>query len=168
MLPDIGPFLGPPPDHQARILQGQPQPGKTGGDHQPMDNQPSAEAARRPPPRPNGKPRAAGGRLLVCLDSSPAAGQLVRSAGRLAEAARVEWFAVYVETPDAHPTFEDQERIAKTLRLAAQLGGQAVMLSGFSLRDTILDFVREQGVSKIVLAQIRQPGWRRLFSLTLS
>ena len=44
------------------------------------------------------------------------------------------------------PRFEDQERIAKTMRLAAQLGGQTVMLSGFSLRDTILDFVREQGV----------------------
>ena len=133
-----------------------------------MDNQPSAEAARRPPPRPDGQSRAAGGRWLVCLDSSPAAGQLVRSAGRLAEAARVEWFAVYVETPDDHPTFEDQERIAKTLRLAAQLGGQAVMLSGFSLRDTILDFVREQGVSQIVLAQPRQPGWRRLLSVTLA
>jgi K+-sensing histidine kinase KdpD len=72
-----------------------------------MDNQPSADAARRPPPRPDGQPRAAGGRWLVCLDSSPAAGQLVRTAGRLAEAARVEWFAVYVETPDDHPTFED-------------------------------------------------------------
>ena len=108
------------------------------------------------------QPPAPGGRLLVCLNSSPAAGQLVRTASRLAEAARVEWFAVYVETPDDHPTLEDQEQIAKTLRLAAQLGGQAVMLSGFSLRDTLLDFAREQGVAKIVLAQPRQPGWRRL------
>ena len=132
-----------------------------------MHNQPSADAARRPLPRPDGH-RADRGRLLVCIDSSPAAGQLVRSAGRLAEAARVDWFAVYVETPDDHPSFEDQERIAKTLRLAAQLGGQTVMLSGFSLRDAILDFAREQGVTKIVLAPSRPAGWRRLLSLTLA
>jgi two-component system sensor histidine kinase KdpD len=133
-----------------------------------MDNQPSADAARRPSPRPEAQSRTAGGPLLVCIDSSPGAGHLVRSASRLAEAARVEWFAVCVETPEDHPSFEDQEQIAKTLRLAAQLGGQTVMLSGFSLRDTILDFVREQGVAKIVLEQRRQPGWRRLLSLTLA
>ena len=133
-----------------------------------MYNQPSADAARRPPPRPDEPLRASGNRLLAVINSSPAARQLVRSAGRLAAAAQAEWFAVYVETPDDYPTFEDQERIAKTMRLAAQLGGQAVMLSGFSLRDPILDFAREQGVTTIVLAQPRQPGWRRLLSVTLA
>jgi two-component system sensor histidine kinase KdpD len=73
-----------------------------------------------------------------------------------------------VETPQDQPTLEDQERIDKTLRLAAQLGGQAVKLSGFNLRDAILDFVREQGVSKIVLAQPRQPFWRRLRCASLA
>ena len=107
-------------------------------------------------------------RLLVCLNSSPADGQLVRAAGRLAAAAQAEWFAVYVETSDDHPTLEDQEQIAKTLRLAAQLGGQAVKLSGFNLRDALLDFVREQGVTKIVLAQSRLPRWRRLMRGSLA
>ena len=133
-----------------------------------MDNQPSADSPRRPPPRPDGQPQAAGGRLLVCLNSSPAAGPLVRSAGRLAAAAQAEWFAVYVETPDDHPSLEDQDQISKTLRLAAQLGGQAVKLSGFNLRDALLTFAREQGVTKIVLAQIRQPRWRRLLGNSLA
>jgi len=133
-----------------------------------MDNQPSADAARRPPPRPDGPPQAAGGGVLVCLNSSSAAAQLVRTASRLAEAGRTEWFAVYVETPGDHASFADQEQIAKTLRLAAQLGGQAVMLSGFNLRDALLDFAREQGAATIVLAQPRQPRWRRLFSVSLA
>jgi two-component system sensor histidine kinase KdpD len=133
-----------------------------------MDNHPSADSPQRPPPRPEGPPQAAGGRLLVCLNASPAPGQLVRSAGRLAAAAQAEWFAVYVETPDDHPSLEDQDQISKTLRLAAQLGGQAVKLSGFNLRDALLTFAREQSVTKIVLPQSRQSRWRRLLGNSLA
>jgi len=133
-----------------------------------MDNQPSAESERRPSPQPDGQSQASGGRWLVCLTGSPADGQLVRTAGCLADAARAEWFAVYVSTPHDHPTLEDEEQISKTLQLAAQLGGQAVKLSGFSPRDAILDFAQEQDVGKIVLAQPRQRPWRRLWRGSLA
>ena len=133
-----------------------------------MADQPSSHVDRRPPPLPPEPSQAPGGRLLVCLNSSPAALQLVRTAGSLAEATRAEWFALYVETPRDHPTLEDEAQISKTLQLAVQLGGQAVKLSGFDLRETILEFVREQGISKIVLAQPRQSFWRRLRRASLA
>jgi two-component system, OmpR family, sensor histidine kinase KdpD len=133
-----------------------------------MEDQPSADDARRPPPRPDEPTQAAGGRLLVCLNYSPADRQIVRSAARLAEAVPTEWFAVYVETPDDQSSLEDQEQLAKTMRLAAQLGGQAVKLSGFNLRDAILDFAREQGVTRIVLPRPRRSRWRRLLHPSLA
>jgi two-component system, OmpR family, sensor histidine kinase KdpD len=133
-----------------------------------MDDQPSADFERRPSSRPEEPTQAPGGRLLVSLNSNPGAGQLVRFASRVAEAAQTEWFAVYVETPQDALTLEDQEQLAKTLRLAAQLGGQAVKLSGFSLKDALLDFAREHGVTRIVLAQPSQPRWRRLLRNSLA
>ena len=72
------------------------------------------------------------------------------------------------ELPHDHPTLEDEEQISKTLQLAAQLGGQAVKLSGFNPRDAILDFAQEQGVGKIVLAQLRPRLWRRLWRGSLA
>ena len=127
-----------------------------------MADQPSSHVDRRPPPGPPEPSPAPGGRWLVCLNAGPADGQLVRTAGCLAEAARAEWFAVYVSTPHDHPTLEDEARVSKTLQLAAQLGGQAVKLSGLNPRDAILDFAQEQGVGKIVLAQPRPRLWGRL------
>jgi len=126
-----------------------------------MAQQPSA-SAERPELLRNGPAEPPGRRLLVCLSPSPAAPRLARAASRLAEASQAEWFAVYVETAHDHPSFEDQELVSKTLRLAAQLGGQAVKLSGFSLREAILDFAREHRITGIVLETPRRPRWRRL------
>jgi two-component system sensor histidine kinase KdpD len=124
-----------------------------------MENHPPAP--EQPSERQHGQTEAPR-RLLVCLSSSPAASRLVRAANRLAEASRAEWFAVYVETAHDHPSLEDQEQVSKTLRLAAQLGGQAVKLSGFSPREAILDFARDHHITGIVLESPRQPRWRRL------
>ncbi len=44
-----------------------------------------------------GGPWAAGERILVCVDERPASAELVRRARRLADNARAEWTAVYVE-----------------------------------------------------------------------
>ena len=82
-----------------------------------MADQPSSHFDRRPPPSPQEQSQAPGGRWLVCLNASPADSQLVRTAGCLAEAARAEWFAVYVSTPHDHLTLEDEEQINKMREL---------------------------------------------------
>jgi two-component system sensor histidine kinase KdpD len=133
-----------------------------------MAEQPSPPLAERPSPSPEAPPPSPGGRLLVCLNGRSGDRQLVRSAARLADAAAAEWFAVYVETPHDHLSVADVVELSKTLRLAAQLGGQVTKLSGFSLRQALLDFAREQHVTRVVLAQPRRSRWRRLLGRSLA
>jgi len=72
-------------------------------------------------------PWAAGERVVVCLDPSPAAANAVRAAKRTADGLEAELIALYVET-DRHTTLSEAEhaRLAETMRLAAQLGAEVV------------------------------------------
>ena len=55
-------------------------------------------------------PWPAGERLLVCVSSSPLSERLVRTARRLADELKAEWFAVYVETPGDAGLSQDRQR----------------------------------------------------------
>ena len=99
-------------------------------------------------------------RLLVGVSPSPFSVRLVRAARRMAESLHAEWFVLYVETPAfANLPQEAQDRVAGTLRLAAQLGGQTAKVSGTKARDEILTFAREHNVTKILVGK---PLRRRL------
>ena len=66
-------------------------------------------------------------RLLVCINESPVAKKLVRTAKRMSERARMPWIAVNVHTPrNDSLSDEAKDRIAEALRLAESLGGEAV------------------------------------------
>jgi len=73
-----------------------------------------------------------------------------------------------VETP-AHARLprEDRERVSQALRLASQLGGQAVKISGFRIGDEILAFARENRIGKIFVGKPSQQRWRRFFGASL-
>ena len=72
-------------------------------------------------------PWPAGERILVCVSPSPLSSRLVRAARRMADRRRAEWIAVYIETPGHYRLSDaDRDRVAQTLRLAEQLGGEAV------------------------------------------
>jgi two-component system sensor histidine kinase KdpD len=107
-------------------------------------------------------------RLLVCLSPSPFAIPLIRATKRIADAQGSKWFALYVETP-AHDRLspEDRERVSQALYLAAQLGGQAVTVSGFRVGDEILAFARENQVSKIFVGKPFERRWRRFLGISL-
>ena len=76
-------------------------------------------------------PWAAGERVLVCVDEHPRGASLVRYARRQADRLRAPWAALYVETSRSAGLSEaDKDRLAATLRLAEQLGGEVVTHSG--------------------------------------
>ncbi len=102
-------------------------------------------------------------RVLVCLGPSPYGQHLVRAARTMASRLKAEWFAVYVETP-AHGYLppSEREQVERTLRLAEQLGGKAVTLSGAETAEEILAFARSRNVSKIVLGKPPVKPWWRL------
>ena len=98
-------------------------------------------------------PWAAGDRVLVCVSEDPRAPGLVRYAKRLADRLRAPWSAVAIENARSLRLPEAaRDRIAETLRLAEQLGGEAVNLPGGSRRiaDDILAYARDVNATQIV------------------
>jgi two-component system sensor histidine kinase KdpD len=102
-------------------------------------------------------------RIMVCIGPNPLSARLVRAARRMAAGLHAEWLAMYVETP-AHLRLPqaDRDRVIQTLRLAEQLGGETVTLSGHSVSEEILSYARRRNVSKIVIGKPSHPRWREI------
>jgi two-component system sensor histidine kinase KdpD len=105
-------------------------------------------------------------RLLVCINESPVAKKLVRTAKRTAERARMPWLVVNVHTPRSDTlSHEAKDRIAEALRLAESLGGEAVTLHAEAdLATELLAFARSRNVTRILLGRPRRrrlSGWLR-------
>ena len=88
-------------------------------------------------------------RLLVCINESPVAKKLVRTAKRMAERARMPWIAVNVHTPRTDSLSDEaKDRIAEALRLAESLGGEAFTLHAESdVAKELLAFARSRNVT---------------------
>lgn len=102
-------------------------------------------------------------RLLVCISPSPLAERLVRSARRLADELNAEWLALYVETPEHNRmSHEKRDQIARTLRLAEELGATALNLPGQNVAETAVRYAREHNVTKIIAGKPLRPRWEEL------
>jgi two-component system sensor histidine kinase KdpD len=101
-------------------------------------------------------------RVLVCIGATPYSTRLVRAAKRMADSLGAEWIAAYVETP-AHLRLpaEARDAIVQTLRLAEQLGGQTITLSGPTMSEAILAHARDRNVTKIVVGKPRRTRLQR-------
>src|SRR5712672_691739 len=108
-------------------------------------------------------PWAAGERVVVCLDPSPAAATAVRAAKRTADGLEAELIALYVET-DRHATLSEAEhtRLAETMRLAAQLGAEVVTVPGRSVVEEILAFARARNATRAVVGKSQPSRWFEL------
>jgi PAS domain S-box-containing protein len=120
------------------------------------------QAQRRAQATPDAWPLAE--RLVVAVDGGPLSEALVRAARRIWERRGTPWIAVFVEPPGFHRRPEpEQERITSVLRLAEQLGGEAVTLTGPRVAEALLDLARERNASEIVMGKPRRSGWRLRF-----
>ncbi len=106
--------------------------------------------------------------IMVCLSSrGPNSEALLRYASRLAGRLNRNWYAVYVQTSQEHPTVIDavtQRTLSNNLTLAQQLGATVFTYKGDDIVKTILQFAKEYRVGHIVIGT---PGrkvsfWRRL------
>ena len=101
-------------------------------------------------------------RILVCVGPSPFSANLVRTAARMAAAWKAPWIAVYVETAKSPGLSEsDRLRVAHTLNLAEQLGGEAVTLSGLHPDQEIIAYAKTRHVARIIVGKPADRGWRR-------
>ena len=112
-------------------------------------------------------------RLIVCVGPGPESAALVRAAARLAAGLKTDWFAVHVETPNAHRLPEaSRKRTIDALRIAAELGATTLTLDGTDAARTLVAYARMRNVSKLVVGTSTPAGsrvargwraWRRLF-----
>ncbi len=103
---------------------------------------------------------AATDRLLVCISANPLSERLVRTGRRLATQLDVEWFVLYVETPQhARLSESERDRVARTMRLAEELGAKSVTIPGQSIADSILLYARSHNVTKIIIGKSLGIRW---------
>ena len=100
-------------------------------------------------------------RLLVSVTGSPMSPRLVRATARLAASLKAEWLAVHVETPSSVQQLpEDKDRLLRTFKLAEQLGGETITLSGQKVVPELVRFAHSRNVTKIILGKPARARWR--------
>lgn len=102
-------------------------------------------------------------RLMVCVSPSPASMRLVRAAKRRADRRNAPWLAVYVETPANQRMPEsDQARVARTLRLAEQLGAETISIPGRKPADDLIQYARSRNVTEIIIGKSSRSWWQEV------
>ena len=107
-------------------------------------------------------PWPAGSRILVCISTSDLSERLVRIGQRMAADLNAEWYAVYVESPQERPSDEAAtDRLARSMRLAEDLGAKVQTLSGQSIAEEIISFAQSQNITLLVVGLPRKSLWKR-------
>jgi two-component system sensor histidine kinase KdpD len=114
-------------------------------------------------------PWAAGERILVLIGPDPAAQSLVRAGRRLSDMMMdAPWTVAFIERPNhALPNEAGAARISAALKLAEQLGGTTVVLTGDDLIATVLDYAGQNNVTQIVVGKSNASRLRALLGRAL-
>jgi two-component system sensor histidine kinase KdpD len=100
-------------------------------------------------------------RIIVGVSGGALSERLVRTARRMAERRRAEWIAVFVETAAFHrQSAVDRESVARALRLAEALGGEAVTIAGERIAEELVRYAERRNATEIVLGKPRRAPWR--------
>ena len=103
-------------------------------------------------------------RIMVCVSPSPLSPRLVRVARRMADRRHAEWMAVYVETPRHHRLSNaERDRVAETLRLAEQLGGEAVTITGHNMAEDLIRYAQSRNVTEVIIGKSRRSRWSEIW-----
>jgi two-component system sensor histidine kinase KdpD len=109
-------------------------------------------------------------RVMVCLSSrGPRPDVLLRKGARLADRMHAPWHAVYIQTPGEEPTqipAATQRQIADSLALAHQLGAVPATFYGRNFSSAVAAYVREYGITHIVLGRSNRPWYKRWFGMS--
>lgn len=107
-------------------------------------------------------PWAAGERILVLVGPDAMAGALVRAGRRLSDMMMdAPWTVAHVERPNASPPSPAAaQRLRDAMKLATQLGGATVTLTGDDLVAAVLEFAGRNNVTQIVVGRRQRRGFR--------
>jgi two-component system sensor histidine kinase KdpD len=105
-------------------------------------------------------------RLLVALPSQlTLTEELLRKASRIAGRLNLDWYCVYVQTPDERADRIDatvQRKLVDNIQKAQSMGAEVVKLEGTDVAETLTRFAVEHGVTLIVAGQSRRNWWQHI------
>ncbi len=108
-------------------------------------------------------PWAAGERLMVCISAHPMAERLIRAGRRLAGDLKADWVVVYVQTPERLNRLPAHiDRLTRAFQLAEQLGARVEQISASRVSDGILEYARQNNITKIMLGNPSRPRWHQV------
>ncbi len=108
-------------------------------------------------------PWIAGERILVLVGGDSMADHLVRTGRRLAEMMDAPWTVAHVERGGrAPPTALALARINEAMKLAEQLGGVTLTLTGDDIVTVVADYCGQNNVTQLVIGKSRDSRWREL------
>lgn len=114
-------------------------------------------------------PWGAGDRVLVCIDHNPRGAALVRYAKRQADRLRAPWTVIHVETSRSLTLSDaEKDRLASHLRLAGQLGGEAITIPGQQVARDILRHAAANNFTHVVVGKSHKSRWRELLEGSIS
>jgi two-component system sensor histidine kinase KdpD len=115
-------------------------------------------------------PWAAGERIVVLVGGDAMASALVRTARRLSDMMMdAPWTVAHVERPNQKPPSPtSQARLSEALKLAEQLGGSTVVLTGDDVVASVMAYARRNNVTQIVIGKSRDSRLRELLGRTLA
>ena len=105
-------------------------------------------------------------RLLVALPSQlTLTEELLRKASRIAGRLNLDWYCVYVQTPNERADRIDatvQRKLVDNIQKAQSMGAEVVKLEGTDVAETLTSFAVEHGVTLIVAGQSRRNWWQHV------
>jgi two-component system sensor histidine kinase KdpD len=115
-------------------------------------------------------PWAAGERILVLVSGDAMAGSLVRAGRRLSDMMMdAPWIVAHVERTDRPAAGEGgAARLREAYRLAEQLGGATVALTGEDIVGTVMAYARRGNVTQIVIGKSVESRWREILGRSLA
>jgi len=110
-----------------------------------------------------------GQKILVCIGHDSLSASVIRHSRRMASRAKAPWYVIYVETA-RHIRLTDKAKLTadRNLRLAEKMGARIIRLSGSNACEEILNYARNNGITRIVVGHKRQSRFASLFGSTLS
>lgn len=110
-------------------------------------------------------PWPASDKVMVCVGTSSASANLIRTARRIADRMQAKWTAVTVETPnDENRAMSVQQQLSNTLHLAEELGAEEVVaLDGTNVAETLIQYALTNNVTDMLVGQHHQPKtWQKI------
>jgi two-component system sensor histidine kinase KdpD len=107
------------------------------------------------------------GRIVVCISTNKSSAEvLIRKAARIADRMNVQWYVLFVETPDLSPNrinLAEQRHLINNFKLAAELGGHVEKRTAHTAAEGIKEFVREKHIQLVLLGKPSR-SFKHLFS----